>query len=291
MMPRWGVSPIGWVNDDLPELGAGTRLETILTEARDIGFAGIERGHLFPSDPRELAEVLGRHDLDLIGAWYGSSLLIRDAEAEIAAMADHLALLRHLGSDVFIIAETASSIHGRQDTPLSARPRLSEQDWAVFGARLDQVAAHVAEQGLRLAYHYHLGTVVQNAADLDRLLAATKDQVGLVIDTGHAFYGGIDPAALVRRHPARVIHVHAKDVRPARMGGAKGEQGSFLDGVIAGMFTVPGDGAFDFAPLFDALVAIDYAGWIVIEAEQDPAKANPQRYARLGLKTLQGLCP
>ena len=285
MSVRFGVSPIAWVNDDMPELGADTRVETILSDAADIGFAGVELGGRFPREPRTLRSMLG--ELDLIGGWYSTNLLARSAETEIAALQPHLALLKALGSPVFIAAETSNAIHGDRRRPLDETPRLAPSDWAGFGARMAEVAAHVQGQGLRFAYHFHLGTVVETADDLERFLAATPDSVGLVVDTGHAALGGIDAAALIRRRPERVAHVHAKDVRGTVFEALRARRGSFLDGVLAGMFTAPGDGDLDFASVARALADIGYEGWIVIEAEQDPKLADPRVYGRLGLATLR----
>ncbi len=289
MTIRWGVSPIGWANDDLPALGAGTTLETILSDARAIGFAGVELGHLFPRNPALLAPIMAAHGLTTIGGWHGMRLLDHDAAAEIAAMTPHLDLLRGVGADIVIVAETSNAVHGDPSHPLAASPRLADADWPEFARRLDRVAAHVATRGMRLAYHHHLGTVVETAADLDRLLAATGPAVGLTIDTGHASYGGIDPVAVVRSASERIVHVHAKDVRADRHAAILRAGGSFLDGVAAGIFTTPGDGDYDFAPLIAALQTIDYAGWIVIEAEQDPALADPRAYAASGLATMREL--
>jgi inosose dehydratase len=286
MTVRWGVSPIGWVNDDLPSLGAGTPLGTILADAAAIGFAGIERGGIFPQEPAALAALLQGAGLSLAGAWHGSGLLARGLAGERAAIDAQAAMLKACGCDVFILAEIAGAVHGRQAMPLTARPRLAASEWPAFGAMLTELAARLADQGLRLAYHYHLGTVVETAEDLARLIDATGEGVGLVVDTGHARLGGIDPVGVIRDHPARVVHVHAKDVRLARAAGTIGRGASFLDGVLAGMFTVPGDGDIDFAPICAALAAIEYAGWIVIEAEQDPALAPPVAYARAGLHHL-----
>ncbi len=289
MTIRWGVSPIGWANDDVPALGAGTTLETILSDARAIGFAGVELGHLFPRNPALLAPIMAAHGLTTIGGWHGMRLLDHDAAAEIAAMTPHLDLLRGVGADIVIVAETSNAVHGDPSHPLAASPRLADADWPEFARRLDRVAAHVATRGMRLAYHHHLGTVVETAADLDRLLAATGPAVGLTIDTGHASYGGIDPVAVVRSASERIVHVHAKDVRADRHAAILRAGGSFLNGVAAGIFTTPGDGDYDFAPLIAALQTIDYAGWIVIEAEQDPALADPRAYAASGLATMREL--
>jgi inosose dehydratase len=287
MSIRFGVSPIAWVNDDMPELGGDTPLETILADARDIGFSGVELGGKFPRRAAALRPLLAGYGLELVGGWYSGQLLVRDVEAEIAAAQDHIALLKAMGSTVFVHAETSNAIHGRRDAPLTATPRLDAAGWALLGERLTGFADHVAGQGLAFAYHHHLGTVVERPEDLDAFLEATGEVVGLTLDTGHAALGGLDPAAAIRAHPRRIAHVHCKDVRRPVFEAVRARGGSFLDGVLAGMFTVPGDGGLDYGEVMRALAEIGYAGWIVVEAEQDPAVADPRAYGELGLRTLR----
>jgi inosose dehydratase len=287
MSVRFGVSPIAWINDDMPELGGDTPLESVLADARDLGFAGIELGGKFPRDSDALRTLLGRYRLELVGGWYSASLLCRTAEAEIEALQPHLALLKAMGCSVFIQAETSNAIHGEKGRDLSQTPRLADEAWPDFGERLTQVADHVAGHGLRFAYHHHLGTVVESPADLGNFLRHTGDSVGLTVDTGHAALGGLDPVTLIREVPSRVAHVHCKDVRWPVFEQLKATGGSFLEGVVAGMFTVPGDGALDYRAVMRALSEIDYSGWIVVEAEQDPAIADPRRYGEIGIKTLR----
>jgi inosose dehydratase len=208
-------------------------------------------------------------------------------DAEIAAAQDHLALLKAMGSTVFVHAETSNAIHGQRTTPLSRTPRLDAAGWAVFGARMTAFADYIADQGLKFAYHHHLGTVVERPEDLAAFIAATGPSVGLTLDTGHASLGGIDPVATIRAHPERIAHVHCKDVRAGVFAKVQGSDKSFLEGVLAGMFTVPGDGGLDYAAVMGALAQIGYSGWIVVEAEQDPAVADPRRYGELGLRTLE----
>ena len=287
MTVRFGVSPIAWANDDMPQLGGDTAVETILDDAAALGFEGVELGGRFPRDPAVLGPTLARRGLALIGGWYSMGLLTRSPAAEIAALQPHLALLKALGSPVFIAAETSNAIHSDRGRPLAETPRLAPADWPGFGARLAAVAAHVERAGLKFAYHFHLGTVVERQADLDAFIAATPASVGFVVDTGHAALGGVDAAALIRRHPERVVHVHAKDVRRPVFEKIMAERRSFLDGVLAGMFTAPGDGGLDFSGVMRALADIGYDGWIVIEAEQDPKLADPVVFSRLGLATLK----
>jgi inosose dehydratase len=284
---RFGVSPIAWVNDDMPELGGDTPLATILEDARDIGFSGVELGGKFPKDPAVLKPLLAGYGLELVGGWFSGSLLTQDVDAEIAAAQDHLKLLKAMGSTVFVHAETSNAIHGQRSVPLSRTPRLDEAGWARFGARMTGFAEYVAGEGLRFAYHHHLGTVVEGPADLAAFLKITGAAVGLTLDTGHAALGGIDPVAAIRAHPGRIAHVHCKDIRAEIFAGVQKHDRSFLEGVLAGMFTVPGDGGLDYAAVMRALADIGYSGWIVVEAEQDPAIANPRKYGELGLRTLE----
>ena len=287
MSIRFGVSPIAWANDDMPELGGDTPLESILRDIHELGFEGVELGGKFPRDAAVLKPLLDSYRLDLIGGWYSGSLLVRDAAAEIAALQPHLALLKAMGSDVFVFAETSNAIHGDRAQALNRTPSLGAGDWPRFGERMTAVADYVKGEGLKFAYHHHLGTVVESLHDLDAFLQNTGESVGLTLDTGHAALGGIDPLLVIRKFPGRVAHVHCKDVRWDTFDKVKAGGSSFLDGVLAGMFTVPGDGGLDYAAVMHALAVMDYSGWIVIEAEQDPSLADPRTYAKLGLGTLK----
>ena len=296
MSIRFGVSPIAWANDDMPELGGDTPLQSILNDIQELGFEGVELGGRFPREGSVLKPLLQSYSLDLIGGWYSGSLLLQSAQDEILALQPHLNLLKAMGSTVFVFAETSNAIHGQRGVAMRDTPELDADGWAVFGERLTAVADYIQAQGLRFAYHHHLGTVVERAGDLQAFLSRTGSSVGLTLDTGHAALGGIDALQLIAEHPDRVAHVHCKDVRWNVFREARGAGSSFLDGVLAGMFTVPGDGGLDYAALMRALAGMHYSGWIVIEAEQDPALADPRSYAKLGLATLRerasaaGLC-
>ena len=286
MTVRLGISPIGWSNDNLPELGDDIPLERCLAEAREAGYEGIELGHKFPRDPAVLRQILERFGLALISGWYSGRLLDRSVNAEIAAIEPHSSLLVAMGCTVLVYAETSGSIHGDRHRPLSDRPRLGAGDWHDFGARLTDLADRLSASGIGLVYHHHMGTMIESEAEIDRLIAVTGDKVGLLLDTGHAVYAGIDPAALSRRHWDRIRHVHCKDVRPEVLARVRADDTSFLDAVLDGVFTVPGDGCIDFAGVLAELAAADYNGWLVVEAEQDPEKAPPLAYARLGFAQL-----
>jgi myo-inosose-2 dehydratase len=289
MSIRLGANPIIWSNDDMRELGAETPLETCLAEARQIGFEGMELGHKFPRDARELAATLERFGLACVSGWYSAQLLARDAPAELACLRPHLDLLKAVGSSVLVFADVSGAIHGNFQRPLSERPRLKASEWREFGRRITELAAVTAAEGVRLAYHHHMGTVVQSQEDIDTLMDASGAEVGLLLDTGHATFAGADPAALARRYASRIWHVHAKDVRAVVCERAKTGNWSFLRAVLAGVFTVPGDGGIDFARVFHELR--DYSGWVILEAEQDPRIADPMTYASLGYNNLRRLLP
>ena len=286
MPVRLGISPIGGSNDDLTELGGDIPLDTCLAEARLAGYDGIELGHKFPRDPAILRPILERFGLALISGWYSGRLLERSVGDEIAAIEAHCTLLVAMGCRVLVYAETSGSIAGDRRRPLSSRPRLDNRNWHHFGARLTELADHLSGRGIGLVYHHHKGTVVESDAEIDHLMAVTGDQVGLLVDTGHAAYAGADSASLVRRYRDRVRHVHCKDVRRDVLARARAEDASFLDAVLDGVFTVPGDGCVDFAGVLAELAAVDYNGWLVVEAEQDPATVPPLVYARFGLARL-----
>jgi myo-inosose-2 dehydratase len=285
MAVRFGTNPIAWSNDDLRELGGNTPLETCLKEAKQAGYEGIELGHKFPREPRALKDVLGKAGLDLVSGWYSAALLVRDAKEEMRHLRAHLDLLKALGSNILIFAETSNAIHGDRRQPISARPKLRAADWREFGRRVTEVADAVAQEGVALAYHHHMGTVVQSSDDIDAFMESTGSAVKLLLDTGHATFGGADPVALARRYRARIAHVHCKDVRRSVLAEARTKDWSFLDAVVAGCFTVPGDGMVDFPAVLNELPG--YSGWLVVEAEQDPEKANPLKYATMGCTNLK----
>ena len=289
MRVRLGANPIIWSNDDLRELGANITLETCLAQARDIGFEGMELGHKFPREPSALAAVLGRFGLHCVSGWHSAELLTWGVREELTRLRPHLELLKALGSPVLVFAEVSGAVHGDLARPLSERPVLTARDWRGLGARLTEVAAATAAEGVRLAYHHHMGTVVQSAADIDALMQATGPEVGLLLDTGHAAFAGADPQALASRYAPRIVHVHAKDVRAGTLERARSGNWSFLRAVLEGVFTVPGDGSVDFKRVFAQLP--DYRGWVVLEAEQDPARADPLTYATLGYRNLRRLLP
>jgi len=291
MSVKLGINPIGWSNDCMRWLGDFIPLETCLAEARQAGFTGIELGRKFPRLPGKLRPLLDRHGLQLVSGWYSAELLERSVKEEIAAMRDHLKLLKALGAPVMVFAETVGEIINHVGAPASSRPRLSSAaQWRELGRRFTEIADHMLEQGVRMAVHHHMGTVVQTAADVDRLMENTGPAVGLLLDTGHMTYAGGDPVKLARRHGDRIVHVHCKDIRRYALEAATSRDVSFSEAVLTGIFTAPGDGMVDFKALLKLLASGGYSGWLVQEAEQDPRVAHPLTYATLGNRHLRQLC-
>ncbi|MGH6923377.1 MAG: myo-inosose-2 dehydratase [Propylenella sp.] len=286
MKARLGIAPIAWSNDDLPELGGDTPLETCLKESREAGFSGTETGGKFPKTPRELKEVLAAHDLKLVSGWYSGRLLEDDLRAEKDRAAQQLETFRENGATVIVYGETAGAVHSLRHVPLARRPRLDEAQMRAYGRKVTEFAEHCHEQGVPLAYHHHMGDAVQTESDVDRLMNHTGEAVGLLFDTGHITFAGGNALGMARRHGKRINHVHAKDIRKSVLDTLDFERHSFIDGVIAGVFTVPGDGMIDFKAVAKLCAEIGYEGWFVVEAEQDPKNANPLKYARIGFEAM-----
>lgn len=289
MVVQLGINPITWSNDDMPELGGDIPLETCLAETRSAGYAGTELGGKFPRAAAELGPILTAHGLQLVSGWYDGRVLDRPVAEEFEAILAHLTLLRDLGAKVVVYADTSRGRHDGIFQPISKRPVLSDEDWPAYGRKLTELADRMADFGIGMAFHHHMGTIVETDAEIDRMMAATGPSVGLLFDTGHCMFSGGDPAALLQRHVDRVVHFHAKDGRPAMLQKARAADMSFMDAVLEGIFTVPGDGCVDYPPLLRTLHDAGYEGWLVVEAEQDPRKANPLTYATLGCRNLRDL--
>jgi inosose dehydratase len=288
---RIGVNPLSWMNDDLPSLGGETPLSTALREGKEIGYAGFELGNKFPKDGPGLKAELGRFGLACVSGWYSGFLAEDTVAHEVERCVAHMSKLQYNGVKVVVYGEVAGSIQGQMDRPLRERPRIRDESaWRAYAQRLDEFGAHLQSRyGIVLGYHHHMGAYVEAPEDIDTLMRMTDPRhVGLLFDTGHAYYGGAaDPAALLARHVHRVVHVHCKDVRPAIIAQARNEGWSFLRGVLAGIFTVPGDGVIDYDAVLSTLHGAGYEGWIVVEAEQDPAVAPSYAYAKKGYETLR----
>ncbi len=287
---RIGINPISWTNDDLPQLGGDTPLETCLSEGSEIGYVGFELGNKFPKDPEELRAKLAGYGAVVVSGWYSGTLAENSLEHEIDAVQAQLLKLLHNGCAVMVYGVVAGSVQGQRQTPLSRRPRFAgPAQWEAYAKKLDAFGAYLKAQGITLAYHHHMGACCESPADLDTLMRLTSPNVGLLFDTGHITFAGGNALADLRKHIGRVVHVHCKDVRENVMLRARNNDQSFLDAVLDGVFTVPGDGMIDFAPILQELANRNYTGWLVVEAEQDPAVAPSYEYAKKGYDTLAGL--
>ena len=286
---RIGINPISWTNDDLPSLGGETPLETALVEGKAIGYEGFELGNKFPREPDALRAVLARHGLACVSGWYSGRLARGTVADEIAAADAHLMLLSANGAKVMVYGEVADSIQGAP-VPLSRRPRFrTDTEWDAYGERVTAFARHTLTRGVRLAYHHHMGAYVETADDVDHLMRVTGPEVGLLHDTGHVTFAGGDAPTELAKHVARVVHVHCKDVRPEVAAMARNRGWSFLQAVMNGAFSTPGECCVDFSCVVDILRDAGYRGWLVVEGEQDPAVAPPYRYAEMAYRLLHGL--
>lgn len=281
---RLGVSPLSWVNEVLEDLGRGTGAATILAEARAAGYAGVELSRAFPAETPALAALLEAQGLALVSGWHSGFLAERDVAAEIEAVGPHAERLRALGARVMVYGECGHMAAEALDVPLAARLRLDPREMPAYGARLTAFADRLKEVwDLDLVYHHHLMMVAETFEEVAAVMAHSGPSVGLLLDTGHAYAGGFDYALALEKFGPRIRHIHLKDVRGAVLERVRAEGLSFNDGVRQGMFTVPGDGDVDFEPLARFLAEGRYAGWLLVEAEQDPAQAPPaETVARAG---------
>lgn len=277
---RLGIAPIAWTNDDLPYLGKENTFEQCISEMALSGFQGCEVGNKYPRDIPTLTKKLALRGLTIANAWFSAYLTTKPYEETEADFRKHLTFLRAMGAKIVGVSEQGRSIQGLQLPIFEKKPVMNAQEWALLCEGLNRLGRIALEYGITLTYHHHMGTVIQTGEEIDRLMESTDPGlVGLLFDSGHLAYCDEDGEAVLRKHIARVRHVHLKDIRPEVIKTVRKERKSFLDGVRMGAFTVPGDGAIHFEPLFRLLDAYGYAGWMIVEAEQDPAIADPLEYA------------
>lgn len=289
MTIKFATNPIGWTNDDLPGLGKEITLENCLREARKAGFEGIEMGGKFPRQADELGNLLTSHDLVLASGWWEGLIMERGVDAEFEAMGDYLQMLMRLGVTTFIYGEGS---RGRLDgiwKPISQRPFLADDEWEHYGKYLTDLADRTQSIGIQLAFHPHMGTLVETDEDIARLMELVGSSVSLAFDTGHCVFSGGSPASVIQRYGHKIVHLHCKDIRSDKLKKALANDMSFMDAVLEGIFTVPGDGGIEYSSIFKALKENDYEGWLVVEAEQNPEKAPPFFYAKLGYENLRNM--
>ena len=277
-----GIAPIGWCNDDMPELGGENTFRQIVSEMALAGFTGCEIGNKYPSDPVELKRELDLRGMRIASRWFSSFILTQPIEQVEADFVRELEFLAAVGANRINVSEQSYSIQGQMDTPVLADHRhvMNDAEWDRFCSGLNHLGKIAKERGFKLCFHHHMGTVVQTAEETDRMLANTDPEyVFLCYDTGHFTFAGEDPLAVLKKYVDRVGHVHLKDMRADVVAKVAPEGWSFLQAVRNGAFTVPGDGCVDYDPIIKLLSDAKYEGWLLVEAEQDPALANPLEYA------------
>ena len=286
MSIKLGIAPIAWSNDDMPELGGETTLEKCLSEASKAGFTGIESGGKFPKNSKELLPKLKKENLKLCSGWYGAQLLRNTPAEEFKLMRQQLNLFKDCDAPCMVFAEITDSIQGDPKTPLSKRPKLSEDDWILLISRINEIGKMMMDEGMPLAYHHHMGTVIETEKETKRLIENTNDAVKLLIDTGHMLFAQGNSIKLAEDFSEKLIHVHCKDIRKEVLDKSLKNNSTFRQAFLDGAFTVHGDGCIDYKPFLKVLHKKKYEGWLVVEAEQDPAKANPFEYAKIGYNYL-----
>ena len=281
-----GINPLTWTNDDMPSLGRETPLEVCLKEGREAGYTGFELGNKFPRKEGLLTPILNNFNLKLVSGWYSGFLLDRSVEEEIESAKGHVELLKSMECNVFIFCELTNCVHGKIKTPVRHRVPFQKNRWTEYGKKLSEFSSFLKKQGLQLVYHHHMGTLIQSEEEIDELMQNTSEDVGLLFDTGHAYFAGANLSRILMSWQHRIHHVHCKDIRKDVLAYVENKNLSFLDAVLKGVFTVPGDGCIDYEKVFNQLKEANYKGWLVVEAEQDPAIAIPLKYAQIGINNI-----
>nr|WP_296438570.1 myo-inosose-2 dehydratase [uncultured Acetatifactor sp.] len=277
---RLGIAPIAWTNDDMPDLGAENTFEQCVSEMALAGFTGCEVGNKYPKDTAVLKKALELRGMQICNAWYSTFLTTKPYEETEKGFLQHITFLKEMGAKVVGVSEQGHSIQGTDKSIFRDKYVMNDEEWELLCTGLNKLGKVAKDVGIALTFHHHMGTVVQTAAEIDRMMENTDPElVGLLFDSGHLAYCGENYLEVLKKYAARTRHVHLKDIRPEVVAKVKAENLSFLAGVRLGTFTVPGDGSLDFAPIFDILADTGYEGYVLVEAEQDPAVANPLEYA------------
>lgn len=279
---RLGIAPIAWTNDDMPDLGKENTFEQCVSEMALAGFTGSEVGGKYPTDTEVLKRALNLRGIQICNQWFSSFLISRPYEETEKEFIKATDFLKEMGAKVIGVSEQSYSIQGKMEQPVwEGKYVMDDREWKLLAEGLNKLGKIAKDKGMTLTFHHHMGTVVQTEEEIDRFMETVDPElVFLLFDSGHLSFAGIDPEKVLKRYVNRVKHVHLKDIRKEMVKKSKNERWSFLKGVREGVFTVPGDGDVDFAPIFRILEDAGYEGWVVVEAEQDPAKANPLEYAK-----------
>jgi inosose dehydratase len=282
MKAKLGMSPIAWWNDDLPELSDDVSLEECLRQSRGAGFTGMEKGRRFPDDPKVMLPILRAADVTLCGGWFSGTLVDEELAANKDRIAPMIELFKAVAAPCIVYGEVGRSIQGDRSKPLATKPRLSDDEMKAYAHRVTRFGEWCAEQGMPLSYHHHMAAVVETEPELNAFMRHSGEGIPLLLDAGHLAFAGGDVLRAIGNHHARINHVHVKDIRKPVVDGLDRSRQSFLDAVALGAFTVPGDGSLDFGAIVQRLADHGYEGWFVVEAEQDPRKAPPQKMAEIG---------
>ena len=282
MRAKLGIAPIAWWNDDLAELSDDVSLEECLRQAREAGFTGIETGRRFPMDAAVLQPILALHGMSVCGGWFSGRLLVGDIDEEKGRITAQIELFKATNAPCIVYGETGRTIQGERATPLAMRPRLDEDQIKAYGRKLTVFGEWCADQGMPISYHHHMAAPIETEQDVDLLMKHSGEALPLLYDAGHMAFAGGDVLGVIDKHHTRISHVHTKDIRQAVLDGLDRTRESFLDAVVKGAFTVPGDGSLDFEAIVKRLATHGYEGWFVVEAEQDPVKSPPLEMATVG---------
>ena len=287
---RFGIAPINWSNDDMTELGGHYTLDTMLSEMSAAGYVGTEIGNKFPKDSFGIKKALTNFNLELASSWHSTFFLSNNIDYELEKIKHKSIMLLEAGAKIINLAECTASIHSKINAPLSLKPVCDEKNWKILTESLNQAGKICNEEGVSMAFHHHMGTYIQSKNELNRLLSDTDPKlVNLCADTGHLYFAGIDPINFFKENMNRIKHIHFKDLRSNIFNKINFDETSFLNAVLEGVFTVPGDGCIDFNSISKVIIESDYNGWVIVEAEQNPDIANPFEYARKSKQYLNNI--
>ena len=285
---KLGIAPIGWTNDDMPELGKEITFEQCVSEMALAGFSGTEIGNKYPRDPLVLKRALSIRNIEIVSAWFSSYLTTKPFVTTEESFIEHRDFLYEMGAKVIVVSEQGKSIQGQDISLFEQKPTFSDEEWERLASGLERLGERAHEKDMKLVFHHHMGTGIQTSEEINRLMEMTDpEKVHLLYDTGHLYFSGEDPLEVLRKFLHRIQHIHLKDVRNPIANRVKDEKLSFLKGVREGVFTVPGNGDIDFTPILKTIGESDYTGWLLVEAEQDPAVANPFEYALMARQYLK----
>lgn len=287
---KLGIAPIGWTNDDLPELGAENTFEQCVSEMALAGYTGCEVGNKYPRDVEVLKHKLDVRGIEICNAWFSTFFVDGKKAQTLQDFIKHRDFLHAMGAKVIGCSEQSRSIQGLPKSIFNEKTVFTDAEWELLAEGYNELAKLAAEKGMRVCLHHHMGTGIQTPEEIDRYMSVVNDDVYLLFDSGHLYYSeGSQQAMLdvLEKYIDRIIHVHLKDVRDEIVNEVRSKNLSFLEGVKKGTFTVPGDGVIDFKPIFEILDRHNYKGWMVVEAEQDPTVANPFEYAVKGRKYIK----